>query len=58
MTGVAAGSYSLSAVVANSSGDVLNDDDGVTAFVQPIAVTGTVTSSTTNQAVTATISIA
>ena len=58
VTGVAVGSYSLGASVANSSGVALVDDDGTTAFVQPAEVGGEVTASEANQATTATITIA
>lgn len=53
VTAVSAGTYNLSAAVANSSGAVLLDNDGVTDFVQPAAVPGTVTAPPAPQAVTA-----
>jgi len=58
VTGVAAGSYNLGATVLNQSGAALEDDDGVTAFIQPAPVSETVTASTTNQATTAVITVA
>jgi hypothetical protein len=58
VTGVSAGDYNLGATVLNASGAALEDDDGVTAFIQPAPVPGTVTASTTNQATTAVITIA
>ena len=58
VTGVSAGTYNLSAVVSNTSGAALLDDDGTTAFVQPSPVSETVTAPPPPQAVTATISVA
>ena len=58
VTGVAAGTYTLNAAVENTSGVALVDNDGTTAFIQPIPASGTVTGSVAGQATTATITIA
>ncbi len=57
VTAVSAGTYNMSATVANDSGADMFDDDGVTAFVQPTAEPGTITASTTSQATTAVITV-
>lgn len=58
VTGVSAGSYNLSAVVSNTSGVALVDDDGTTPFVQPTAVAESVTAPPPPQATTAVITVA
>lgn len=58
VTGVSPGSYTLSAVVSNTSGAALVDDDGTTAFVQPSSVPETVTAPPPPQAVTGVITVA
>jgi hypothetical protein len=57
LTPVAPGSFTLSCVVANTSGAALLDNDGVTAFVQPADVSDTVVAAPAPQATTATQSI-
>jgi hypothetical protein len=58
VTGVSAGTYNLSAVVSNTSGAALLDDDGTTAFVQPASVAESVSAPPPPQATTATITVA
>jgi hypothetical protein len=53
ITGTAA--FNLSAIVANVSGAPLNDNDGVTAFVQPSPI-AVAASTPVDQAVTAVLS--
>lgn len=55
--GVSAGTYNMSATVANVSGTALLDDDGVTAFIQPSSVAGTITPAAVEQATTAVITV-
>jgi hypothetical protein len=58
VTGVSAGTYNLGATVLNTSGAALEDDDGVTGFIQPAPVSESVTASTASQATTAVITVA
>jgi hypothetical protein len=58
VTGVSAGSFNLIANVANSSGAALNDDDGLTPFVQPAALADTVVAPPPAQATTGVLSVA
>jgi hypothetical protein len=55
--GAPGAAYTISAIVANVSGAALLDDDGVTAFVQPTGVSGTVSGTTADQATTATLTL-
>jgi hypothetical protein len=57
LTPVAPGSFTLSCVIANTSGAELFDADGTTPFVQPADVSDTVVAAPAPQATTATQTI-